>query len=176
MKMKPNTKQNASSSKEIQATLGSINERLDSIEEALRLILVNMVMAEADDCLGRIGADSSDKATAPPKTAAESAGGATAVAPETGESATDVINYDVILKECRVNKVEVVKAISENSSITQLAAWEMIWQAPITIATYDSYWRAQNLQTALVKLGAEVEIETRKPSRPSSSNSAKCKK
>ena len=37
----------ASSSKELQATLASINERLDSMEEVLRLILVNMVITEA---------------------------------------------------------------------------------------------------------------------------------
>ena len=176
MKNKSNTKQNPSSSKELQATLASINERLDSMEEALRLILVNMVMTEADECIERCGANSHDKATAPAKSANESANGAAAIAntvpPETVKPVKDVTTYDVILIECKVNKLEVVKAISANSSITQLEASKMIWNTPVKIATYDSYWYAQTLQTVLEKWGAKVEIATRKPLHSSSSNSA----
>ena len=177
MKNKSNTKQMASSSKELQATLASINERLDSMEEVLRLILVNMVITEADECIERCGANSHDIATVPINAADESANGATSISntvpSEIVNPAKDVTTYDVILTECKVNRLEIIKAISANSSMSQLEALHMIVNTPVKIATYDSYCYAQTLQTALEKCEAKVEIVTRKLLPSSSSNRAK---
>ena len=167
IKNKSCTKRNASSSKETQATLKSINERLDSIEEALRLILVNMVMTEADECIERCGTDSSSKATGVVAGVSNSAQENSRVEgdivdingnPVMETQSEDVMMYDVMLRECKFNRIEVIKTIRERTSLTMNDAFYITNNLPMKILSCDSIWKAKGIQEALVKLGAKVDI------------------
>ena len=85
--------------------------------------------------------------------AGPAAGGAAA------EAAEEKTSFDVVLKSAGANKLQVVKAVKEQTGLGLKEAKELVDKAPVAVKEKVSKAEAEALKAALEEAGAEVEIK-----------------
>ena len=85
--------------------------------------------------------------------AAPAAGGAAA------EAVEEKTSFDVVLKSAGANKLQVVKAVKEQTGLGLKEAKELVDKAPTAIKEKANKAEAEDLKAALEEAGAEVEIK-----------------
>ena len=84
------------------------------------------------------------------------AGAAPAAAAEAAEEKTE---FDVILKTCGANKINVIKVVRALTSLGLKEAKDLVDGAPQPVKTAVSKQEAEDAKKQLVEAGAEVEIK-----------------
>jgi len=84
------------------------------------------------------------------------AGAAPAAAAEAAEEKTE---FDVILKTCGANKINVIKVVRALTSLGLKEAKDLVDGAPQPVKTAVSKQEAEDAQKQLVEAGAEVEVK-----------------
>jgi large subunit ribosomal protein L7/L12 len=87
---------------------------------------------------------------------------AVAAAPAAGaaaEAAEEKTSFDVVLKSAGANKLQVVKAVKEQTGLGLKEAKEVVDGAPKELKTGVSKEEAESLKAKLEEAGAEVELK-----------------
>ena len=84
------------------------------------------------------------------------AGAAPAAAAEVAEEKTE---FDVILKNCGANKINVIKVVRALTSLGLKEAKDLVDGAPQPVKTAVSKQEAEDAKKQLVEAGAEVEVK-----------------
>jgi large subunit ribosomal protein L7/L12 len=84
------------------------------------------------------------------------AGAAPAAAAEAAEEKTE---FDVILKTCGANKINVIKVVRALTSLGLKEAKDLVDGAPQPVKTAVSKQEAEDAKKQLVEAGAEVEVK-----------------
>ena len=127
-------------------------EVLESIKKMSVLDLSDLVKSLEKE-FGIVAAAPVAVAAAP---AAGQAGGAAVGAPAGGDEKTD---FEVTLKEVGANKVNVIKAVREVTTLGLREAKELVESAPAKLKEGVNKEEAQNIKTKLEAAGAKVEIK-----------------
>ena len=85
--------------------------------------------------------------------AGPAAGGAAA------EAAEEKTSFDVVLKSAGANKLQVVKAVKEQTGLGLKEAKDIVDAAPSTVKEGVDKATAESLKKALEEVGAEVELK-----------------
>jgi large subunit ribosomal protein L7/L12 len=94
------------------------------------------------------------KAAAPMAVAAPAAGGGAAA-----EKAEEKTTFDVVLKEVGANKIQVIKAVREHTSLGLKEAKDLVDGAPKAVKSGVTKDEAEKVKKALEAAGAKVEIK-----------------
>ncbi|MBQ2322398.1 MAG: 50S ribosomal protein L7/L12 [Bacteroidales bacterium] len=114
--------------------------------------LVNLTVKEVNDLANILKEEYGiEPAAAAVAVAAPAAGGAAAAAEQT--------EFDVILKSAGAAKLQVVKAVKENTGLGLKEAKEIVDKAPATVKEKLSKADAEALKAKLEEAGAEVELK-----------------
>ena len=114
--------------------------------------LVNLTVKEVNDLANILKEEYGiEPAAAAVAVAAPAAGGAAAAAEQT--------EFDVILKSAGAAKLQVVKAVKENTGLGLKEAKEIVDKAPATVKEKLSKADAEALKANLEEAGAEVELK-----------------
>ena len=86
---------------------------------------------------------------------------AVAAAPAAGEAAAaeEKTSFDVVLKSAGANKLQVVKAVKEQTGLGLKEAKDIVDAAPATVKEGLDKASAEALKKALEEVGAEVELK-----------------
>jgi large subunit ribosomal protein L7/L12 len=84
---------------------------------------------------------------------------AAAAAPAAAAVAEEQTEFDVILKACGANKIQVIKVVREVTGLGLKEAKEVVDNAPKAIKEGVSKDDAEALKAKLVEAGAEVEVK-----------------
>ena len=86
---------------------------------------------------------------------------AVAAAPAAGEAAAaeEKTSFDVVLKSAGANKLQVVKAVKEQTGLGLKEAKDIVDAAPATVKEGVDKAAAEALKKALEEVGAEVELK-----------------
>lgn len=86
---------------------------------------------------------------------------AVAAAPAAGEAAAaeEKTSFDVVLKSAGANKLQVVKAVKEQTGLGLKEAKDIVDAAPATVKEGVDKATAEALKKALEEVGAEVELK-----------------
>ncbi len=114
--------------------------------------LVNLTVKEVNELANVLKEEYGiEPAAAAVAVAAPAAGGAAAAAEQT--------EFDVILKSAGAAKLQVVKAVKENTGLGLKEAKEIVDKAPATVKEKVSKADAEALKAKLEEAGAEVELK-----------------
>ena len=122
------------------------------VEEAFDIIK-EMTILELRDLNKKIEEEFGITAAAPAMMMAPAAGGAAAAAPE--EEKTE---FNVIIKEAGPNKINVIKAVREVTTLGLKEAKDLVESAPVTVKEGIAKAEAEAVKTKLSEAGATVEI------------------
>jgi len=122
------------------------------VEEAFDIIK-EMTILELRDLNKKIEEEFGITAAAPAMMMAPAAGGAAAAAPE--EEKTE---FNVIIKEAGPNKINVIKAVREVTTLGLKEAKDLVESAPVTVKEGIAKAEAEAVKTKLTEAGATVEI------------------
>ena len=75
------------------------------------------------------------------------------------EAAEEKTEFDVILKNCGANKINVIKVVLALTSLGLKEAKDLVDGAPQPVKTAVSKQEAEDAQKQLVEAGAEVEVK-----------------
>jgi large subunit ribosomal protein L7/L12 len=75
------------------------------------------------------------------------------------EAAEEKTEFDVILKNCGANKINVIKVVRALTSLGLKEAKDLVDGAPQPVKTAVSKQEAEDAQKQLVEAGAEVEVK-----------------
>ena len=109
--------------------------------------LVNLTVKEVNELATIL------KAAAAVAVAAPAAGGAAA------EAAEEKTSFDVVLKSAGANKLQVVKAVKEQTGLGLKEAKDIVDAAPANVKEGVDKATAEALKKALEEVGAEVELK-----------------
>lgn len=84
---------------------------------------------------------------------------AAAPAAAAAEAAEEKTEFDVILKNCGANKINVIKVVRALTSLGLKEAKDLVDGAPQPVKTAVSKQEAEDAQKQLVEAGAEVEVK-----------------
>ena len=84
---------------------------------------------------------------------------AIAGAPAAAEAVEEQTEFDVILKACGANKINVIKAVREVTSLGLKEAKDLVDGAPQPVKSAVSKEEAEQAKKQLVEAGAEVEVK-----------------
>jgi len=86
---------------------------------------------------------------------------AVAAAPAAGEAAAaeEKTSFDVVLKAAGAQKLQVVKAVKEQTGLGLKEAKDIVYAAPATVKEGLDKAAAEALKKALEEVGAEVELK-----------------
>ena len=117
--------------------------------------LVNLTVKEVNE-LAQILKDEYgiEPAAAAVAVAAPAAGGAAAA-----EAAEEKTSFDVVLKSAGANKLQVVKAVKEQTGLGLKEAKDIVDAAPSNVKEGVDKATAEALKKALEEVGAEVELK-----------------
>ena len=110
--------------------------------------LVNLTVKEVNELATII-----EPAAAAVAVAAPAAGGAAA------EAAEEKTSFDVVLKSAGANKLQVVKAVKEQTGLGLKEAKDIVDAAPANVKEGVDKATAEALKKALEEVGAEVELK-----------------
>jgi large subunit ribosomal protein L7/L12 len=82
-----------------------------------------------------------------------------AAAPVAAEAAEEKTEFDVILKACGPNKINVIKVVRALTSLGLKEAKDLVDGAPQPVKSGVSKQEADDAQKQLVEAGAEVEVK-----------------
>lgn len=119
-------------------------------EEVIKFI-ENMTVLELAEMVKELEEKFGVSAAAPVAVAA-----APAAAAEAAEEKTE---FDVILKNCGANKINVIKVVRALTSLGLKEAKDLVDGAPQPVKTAVSKQEAEDAQKQLVEAGAEVEVK-----------------
>lgn len=119
-------------------------------EEVIKFI-ENMTVLELSVMVKELEEKFGVSAAAPAAAAA-----APAAAAEAAEEKTE---FDVILKNCGANKINVIKVVRALTSLGLKEAKDLVDGAPQPVKTAVSKQEAEDAQKQLVEAGAEVEVK-----------------
>ena len=85
--------------------------------------------------------------------------GVSAAAPVAAAVAEEQTEFDVILKACGPNKIQVIKVVREITGLGLKEAKEVVDSAPKAVKEGASKDDAEALKVKLVEAGAEVEVK-----------------
>ena len=122
------------------------------VEQAFDIIK-EMTILELRDLNKKIEEEFGITAAAPAMMMAPAAGGAAAAAPE--EEKTE---FNVIIKEAGPNKINVIKAVREVTTLGLKEAKDLVESAPVTVKEGIAKAEAEAVKTKLTEAGATVEI------------------
>lgn len=122
-------------------------EQLISALEGMTVIEINALVKQLEERWGV-------SAAAPVAVGGAAAGGAAAAAPE--EEQTE---FDVILTEIGANKIQVIKAVRELTSLGLKEAKDLVDGAPKPIKQAVSKEEAQAAKTKLEEAGAKADVK-----------------
>ena len=122
------------------------------VEQAFDIIK-EMTILELRDLNKKIEEEFGITAAAPAMMMAPAAGGAAAAAPE--EEKTE---FNVIIKEAGPNKINVIKAVREVTTLGLKEAKDLVESAPVTVKEGIAKAEAEAVKTKLSEAGATVEI------------------
>jgi large subunit ribosomal protein L7/L12 len=91
--------------------------------------------------------------------AAAPAAAAAAAGPAVAEAAEEQTEFDVILKACGANKINVIKVVRALTSLGLKEAKDVVDGAPSTVKTGVSKQEADDALKQLVEAGAEASIK-----------------
>ena len=109
--------------------------------------LVNLTVKEVNELATILAAAAVAVAAGP------AAGGAAA------EAAEEKTSFDVVLKSAGANKLQVVKAVKEQTGLGLKEAKDIVDAAPSTVKEGVDKATAESLKKALEEVGAEVELK-----------------
>ena len=75
------------------------------------------------------------------------------------EAAEEKTSFDVVLKSAGANKLQVVKAVKEQTGLGLKEAKDIVDAAPSTVKEGVDKATAESLKKALEEVGAEVELK-----------------
>ena len=110
--------------------------------------LVNLTVKEVNELATILKEEYGIEAVAAP-----AAGGAAA------EAAEEKTSFDVVLKSAGANKLQVVKAVKEQTGLGLKEAKDIVDAAPATVKEGVDKATAEALKKALEEVGAEVELK-----------------
>lgn len=113
----------------------------------------NMTVLELSELVKDLEEEFGVSAAAPVAVAAVDGGGAAAAAEE------EKTDFDVILAEVGGQKIQVIKAVREVTSLGLKEAKELVDNAPKAIKEGVSKDEAEELKTKLEEVGAKVELK-----------------
>jgi len=120
-------------------------------EEVIKFI-ENMTVLELSEMVKELEEKFGVSAAAPVAVAAA----APAAAAEAAEEKTE---FDVILKNCGANKINVIKVVRALTSLGLKEAKDLVDGAPQPVKTAVSKQEAEDAKKQLVEAGAEVEVK-----------------
>ena len=120
-------------------------------EEVIKFI-ENMTVLELAEMVKELEAKFGVSAAAP----AAAAAAAPAAAAEAAEEKTE---FDVILKACGPNKINVIKVVRALTSLGLKEAKDLVDGAPQPVKSAVSKQEAEDAQKQLAEVGAEVEVK-----------------
>jgi len=120
-------------------------------EEVIKFI-ENMTVLELSEMVKELEEKFGVSAAAPVAVAAA----APAAAAEAAEEKTE---FDVILKNCGANKINVIKVVRALTSLGLKEAKDLVDGAPQPVKTAVSKKEAEDAKKQLVEAGAEVEVK-----------------
>ena len=82
-----------------------------------------------------------------------------AAAPAAAEAAEEKTEFDVILKACGANKINVIKVVRALTSLGLKEAKDLVDGAPQPVKTAVSKQEAEDAKKQLLEAGAEVEVK-----------------
>jgi large subunit ribosomal protein L7/L12 len=82
-----------------------------------------------------------------------------AAAPAAAEAAEEKTEFDVILKNCGANKINVIKVVRALTSLGLKEAKDLVDGAPQPVKTGVSKQEAEDAKKQLLEAGAEVEVK-----------------
>ena len=94
-----------------------------------------------------------------PAAAAVAVAAGPAAAGATAEAAEEKTSFDVVLKSAGANKLQVVKAVKEQTGLGLKEAKDIVDAAPATVKEGVDKATAEALKKALEEVGAEVELK-----------------
>ena len=116
--------------------------------------LVNLTVKEVNDLKNLLKEEYGiEPAAAAVAVAAPAAGGAAA------EAAEEKTSFDVVLKSAGANKLQVVKAVKEQTGLGLKEAKDIVDAAPANVKEGVDKATAEALKKALEEVGAEVELK-----------------
>ena len=116
--------------------------------------LVNLTVKEVNELATILKEEYGiEPAAAAVAVAAPAAGGAAA------EAVEEKTSFDVVLKSAGANKLQVVKAVKEQTGLGLKEAKDIVDKAPVAVKEKVSKAEAEALKAALEEAGAEVEIK-----------------
>jgi large subunit ribosomal protein L7/L12 len=116
--------------------------------------LVNLTVKEVNELATILKEEYGiEPAAAAVAVAAPAAGGAAA------EAAEEKTSFDVVLKSAGANKLQVVKAVKEQTGLGLKEAKDIVDAAPSTVKEGVDKATAESLKKALEEVGAEVELK-----------------
>ena len=124
----------------------------ETTREDVLTYLEKASMLEVSDLIKDIEEKFDVKAAAPVAVAAAGA------APAGDDAAAEKTDFDVILKSFGDNKIQVIKAVREVTSLGLKEAKELVESAPKAIKEGVEKEEAESIKKALEGTGAEVEI------------------
>ena len=117
--------------------------------------LVNLTVKEVNELATILKEEYGiEPAAAAVAVAAPAAGGAAAA-----EAAEEKTSFDVVLKSAGANKLQVVKAVKEQTGLGLKEAKDIVDAAPSNVKEGVDKATAQALKKALAEVGAEVELK-----------------
>ena len=117
--------------------------------------LVNLTVKEVNELATILKEEYGiEPAAAAVAVAAPAAGGAAAA-----EAAEEKTSFDVVLKSAGANKLQVVKAVKEQTGLGLKEAKDIVDAAPATVKEGVDKATAEALKKALEEVGAEVELK-----------------
>ena len=123
------------------------------IEEAFDIIK-GMTIIELRDLNKKIEDEFGITAAAPAMMMAPAAGGG-AAAPAAEEEKTE---FNVILKEAGANKINVIKAVREVTTLGLKEAKDLVESAPVTVKEGIAKAEAEAVKAKLIEAGATVDL------------------
>jgi len=118
--------------------------------------LVNLTVKEVNELATILKEEYGiEPAAAAVAVAAPAAGGAAAAA----EAAEEKTSFDVVLKSAGANKLQVVKAVKEQTGLGLKEAKDIVDAAPANVKEGVDKATAEALKKALEEVGAEVELK-----------------
>ncbi|MEX0749383.1 MAG: 50S ribosomal protein L7/L12 [Dehalococcoidia bacterium] len=125
------------------------------VEEAFEIIQ-GMTILELRDLNKKIEDEFGITAAAPMMMAAPGAGGGGAAAPAVEEEQTE---FAVVLKDAGANKINVIKAVREVTTLGLKEAKDLVESAPVNVKEGIAKADAEAIKTKLTEAGATAELQ-----------------
>ncbi len=125
-------------------------------KDEMMVAIKQMNVLELSDLVKSLEEEFGISAAAPVLAAAVPAGGATAGASEAEEEQTE---FEVSIKEIGPNKINVIKAVREVTSLGLREAKELVESAPTAVKEAVAKDEADTIKSKLEEAGALVEIK-----------------